>query len=310
MRVSFGLPTHRLDVPELVTAGAIATLSAAAEEAGFDAVFVTEHPIPGDEWLASGGHHALDPFVALSFAAAATSRVRLQTNLVVAAYRNPFLVAKSAASLDHLSGGRLILGIGSGYLRPEFDALGVDFAERNELTDEAIGAMRAAWTGQSVTMEGRHWKATGNTMLPVPVQRGGPQIWIGGNSATAMRRAVELADGWTPMLAPGRLSARVHTRPIGSVDDLASRIAEAHAHAAAVGRVAPLEIAFNPAGVMGGGTAADAGRRFVDHAAELAAAGVTHLNGGVPGASLREILEGIEWFGGHVLPSIGALGGP
>ena len=166
MRVSLGLPTHRVDVPELVTARAIAIIAAAAEEAGFDAVFVTEHPFPGDEWLASGGHHALDPFVALSFAASATSRIRLQTNLVVPAYRNPFLVAKAAASLDHLSDGRLILGIGSGYLRPEFEALGVAFDERNELTDEAISAMRAAWTGRSVTRSGRHWRAEANTMLP------------------------------------------------------------------------------------------------------------------------------------------------
>jgi probable F420-dependent oxidoreductase len=308
MRVSFGLPTHRVDIPELVTAGAIATLAVAAEAAGFDAVFVTEHPFPGDEWLASGGHHALDPFVALSFAAAATTRIRLQTNLVIPAYRNPFLIAKAAASLDHLSGGRVILGIGSGYLRPEFDALGVDFAERNELTDEAITAMRAAWTGRSVRSEGRHWRAEANTMLPTPVQRPGPPIWIGGNSGVAMRRAVELADGWTPLLAPPRMSARVATRPIGSVDDLAARIAEARAYATSIGRVAPLEVAFNPAGAMGGGTASDAGPRLVEHAAELAAAGVTYLNAGVPGASIAEIAEGIAWFGGHVLPSITALG--
>jgi probable F420-dependent oxidoreductase len=309
MRVSFGLPTHRVDVPELVTANAIATLARAAEDAGFDAVFVTEHPFPGDEWLGTGGHHALDPFVALSFAAAVTSRIRLQTNLVIPAYRNPFLVAKAAASLDHLSGGRLILGIGSGYLRTEFEALGVDFDERNELTAEAIAAMRAAWTGRSVTMQGRHWNATANTMLPTPVQRPGPPIWIGGNSGAAMRRAVEVADGWTPLLAPARMSARVHTRPIESVSDLAARIDEARAYAASIGRATPLEVAFNPAGAMGGGAATEAGPRLVEHAAELAAAGVTHLNAGVPGASLAEIVDGIAWYGGHILPSITGLGG-
>jgi probable F420-dependent oxidoreductase len=307
MRLSLGLPTHRVDVPELVTAGAIATIAAAAEAAGFDAVFVTEHPFPGDEWLDSGGHHALDPFVALSFAAAATSRIRLQTNLVVPAYRNPNLLAKAAASLDHLSGGRLILGIGSGYLQPEFEALGVAFAERNDLTDEAITAMRAAWTGRSVTRSGLHWRAEANTMLPTPSQQPGPPIWIGGNSGRAMRRAVELADGWTPMLARRGLSARVLTRPIGSVDDLAARIAEAHAHAAAIGRTAPFEIAFNPEGAMGAGNAREAGARLVEHAAELAAAGVTFLNAGVAGGSLAEIVDGIAWFGEHVLPPIGAL---
>ena len=304
MRASFGLPTHRVDVPSVVTATAIARLSAAAEEAGFDAVYVTEHPMPGDEWLASGGHHALDPFVALSFAAAATSRIRLLTNLVIPAYRNPFLLAKSVASLDHLSGGRVVLGIGAGYLHPEFEALGVDFDERNDLTDEAIRAMRAAWTGGSVAMEGRHWRATGNTALPGAA----PPIWIGGNSRRAMRRAVELADGWTPMMASARFSARVHTGPIASVADLGARIREAGEYGASIGRAAPLEVAFNPTGGMGTSTTpAEAGARLVEHAAELAGAGVTYLNAGAPGSSLDEILSGIAWYGEHVLPALADL---
>ena len=142
MRASLGLPTHQGG--ELSSAAAIAAMASGAEAAGFDAVFVTDHPFPGDRWLATGGHHALDPFVALSFAAAATRDLRLHTNLLVLAYRNPFLSAKAVATLDSLSEGRVIVGIGAGYLEPEFEALGVDFAERNELTDEAIVALRAA----------------------------------------------------------------------------------------------------------------------------------------------------------------------
>src|SRR5438309_299293 len=139
MRVSLGLPTHRVDrFDQFCTAHAIGELSAAAEAAGFDAVFVTDHPAPGDKWLEHGGHHTLDPFVALAFAAAATTTLRLHTNLLVLAYRNPFLSAKAVATLDHLSGGRVILGIGAGYLEPEFDALGVAFDGRNDLTEEAI----------------------------------------------------------------------------------------------------------------------------------------------------------------------------
>src|SRR6185503_9841155 len=146
-----GLPTHRVErFDELAGAEAIAELSAGAEAAGFDAVFVTEHPFPDDRWLATGGHHALDPFVALAFAAAATTTLRLHPNLCIPAYRNPFLLAKTVASLDALSGGRVILGIGAGYMEGEFTALGMPYEERNELTDEAITAMRAAWTGESV----------------------------------------------------------------------------------------------------------------------------------------------------------------
>ena len=163
MRISLGLPTHRVDLgDELVSAGAIATQSRVAEAAGFDAVFVTDHPFPGEDWLVHGGHHALDPLIALSFAAAATTRLRLHTNLYIAAYRNPFVSAKAVATLDVLSAGRVILGIGAGYLEPEFAALGVDFAQRNDLTDEAITAMKAAWTGEKVERSGRTFDAPGN----------------------------------------------------------------------------------------------------------------------------------------------------
>ena len=95
------------------------------EQAGFDAAYVTDHPAPTDAWLASGGHQTLDPFVALSFVAAATERLLLQLHVLIVAYRNPFLSAKAIASLDALSGGRVIAGIAAGYLEGEFEALGV-----------------------------------------------------------------------------------------------------------------------------------------------------------------------------------------
>jgi len=125
VRVSYGLPTHRVDCgEEFLAPGAIGELASAAEAAGFAAVYTTDHPFPGDDWLAHGGHHALDPLVALSFAAAATSTVLLHTNLFVLAYRNPFLAAKGIATLDVLSGGRTVVGLGAGYLEAEFAALG------------------------------------------------------------------------------------------------------------------------------------------------------------------------------------------
>ncbi len=159
MKLSLGLPTQRVDQSaEFVTGEAIAEISRAAEAAGFDAVYVTEHPIPEKRWMDTGGHHALDPFVALSFAAAATTTLRVQTHLCVLPYRNPFLTAKAVASLDVLSAGRLILGVGAGYLEAEFEALGVDFAERNELTDEAILTMKAVWRGDPVGLEGRDFR--------------------------------------------------------------------------------------------------------------------------------------------------------
>jgi probable F420-dependent oxidoreductase len=302
VRVSLGLPTHRVDLGHTFTsAAALAAMATAAEGAGFDAVFVTEHPFPGDAWLAHGGHHALDPLVALSFAAAATTRLRLQTNLFIAAYRNPFLAAKAVATLDVLSGGRVVLGIGTGYLEPEFAALGVDFAERNELTDEAIVAMKAAWTGQSVQRQGRHWEAEANTMLPTPVQRPHPPLWIGGNSKRAIRRAVELGDGWAPMPNPARFAARRRSPPLESLADLRTSLAYARAHADAVGRREPLEVVFMPLGLDMTRGEGFAGPEVVVHLGEMAEAGVTYAAVSVPGETLAEFVANTERFGTEVL---------
>ena len=199
MQFSIQLPTDRVDrQKEFVSAAAIAEIACTAEAAGFNAGFVTDHPFPDDRWMRAGGHHALDPFVALAFAAATTERLRVMTNITVLAYRNPFLTAKAVATLDVLSGGRVILGVAAGYLKREFAALGTDFDERNELTDEALIAMKRAWTEGGIEMEGRHFTARGNSMLPLPVQKPHPPIWVGGNARRAIRRAVELGDGWIP----------------------------------------------------------------------------------------------------------------
>ncbi len=308
MKLSLGLPTHRVDrFDELAGAGAISELTRAAEGAGFDAVYVTDHPFPGDRWLQSGGHHALDTFVALAYVAAATSTLRLHTNLFIAAYRNPFVSAKAVATLDALSGGRVILGIGAGYQEPEFAALGALFDERNELTDEAILAMRAAWSGDSVQMSGRHFDVPGNTMLPRPAQPGGPPIWIGGNSKRAIRRAVELADGWSPMPSPAKYSHRLRTPGLESLDDLRARIASAHAHAEAVGRTAPLEIVFMPLGLDMFRNARVDPPAVVESVEALAEAGVTYAAINVPGDTRDDFLAAIAAFRDHVIPAVASL---
>ncbi len=305
MKVSVQLPTHRVEhFDEFVGADAITEVSRAAEAAGFDAVFVTEHPFPEDRWLATGGHHALDPFVCLTVAAIATTRVRLQTNLCIPAYRNPFVLAKTVATLDALSGGRVILGIGAGYQDGEFAALGMPYEERNELTDEAIAAMRAAWTGESVVMAGHHFRAAGNTMLPTPAQPGGPPIWVGGNSRRAMRRAVELADGWVPMPSPTRAAKRLRTPGIESVEDLRARIDEARAHADATGRTTPFEIVFMPIGLDMFTNARVTPGPVVDNIQALAAAGVTYACVTIPGDTRSELLANLDVFGTDILPAV------
>ena len=154
MRFTFTHPMHSHPYnAELVTGSGIATVAAAAEAAGFHGFGFTDHSAPTQRWLESGGHDAVDPFVAMGFAAARTTTLRLIPNIVVLPYRNPFVVAKSGATLDLLSDGRFTLAVGVGYLKREFAALGVDFDERAELFEEALEVIRAIWTTDDFSYE-------------------------------------------------------------------------------------------------------------------------------------------------------------
>ncbi len=299
MRYTVQLPTDKVDQPgEFLTPEALAEMGRGAEAAGFQSCFVTDHPIPEDRWLATGGHHALDPFVALSFVAAATTTIRLQTHVLVLPYRNPFITAKSLASLDVLSGGRVIAGVAAGYLEAEFDAIGADFAHRNEVCDETIHAMRAAWSGESLKMDGLHFRAAGNTARPRPIQRPGPPIWVGGNSRRALRRAVELGDGWLPFPAPAKMASRVGTAKLEGLGDLRALLAYAREHAEKVGRSAPLDVAFSPVAYH---EPLPEPTALLDLAAELADAGVTWLVIGLPHRDRAEFCDAIARFGEDVL---------
>jgi probable F420-dependent oxidoreductase len=305
MKCSLLLHTQRVDrAEEFVTSRAIQETARAAEAAGFDAVSVTDHPFPDDEWMNAGGHHALDPFVALSFVAAATTRLRLLTYIYVLPYRNPFLSAKSVASLDAVSGGRLILGAAAGYLEPEFRALGVPFEERNDLADEAIRAMKVAWSGSGVRFEGRHFRAEGHTALPRPIQQPHPPIWIGGNSKQAIRRAVELADGWLPIYTPARFAARRRTPALESPADLAKRMTYARELCRETRRTAPFEVVITATGLRDFGKETFDLGAFVAGVAEWREAGATYMNVNLAAETRAEHLTKIERFGADVLPRI------
>ena len=147
MKFAFTHPMHSHPYnPELAGGAGVAAVAVAAQAAGFGGFGFTDHPAPTQKWLEAGGHDALDPFVAMGFAAAHTTTLRLIPNVVVLPYRNPFVVAKAGATLDLLSGGRFTLAVGVGYLKREFAALGVDFDERGALVEEALQVIRAVWT--------------------------------------------------------------------------------------------------------------------------------------------------------------------
>jgi probable F420-dependent oxidoreductase len=306
MRFTLQLPTDRVALAgEFLTGAAIGEMAQAAEDSGFDAAFVTDHPAPGDRWLASGGHHAIDPFVALSFAAAATTRLRLQTHVLIAAYRNPFLVAKAIASLDVLSGGRTIVGSAAGYLEPEFAALGARYEERNELADELLVALKRIWSESGLELAGRHFHAAGVSALPRPVQTPHPPLWIGGNSRRAIRRAVEHGDGWLPFPAPGKMARRVGTAALESEDDLARGIAYAREHARSLGRTRPLDVCFSPFGLDMRADGLPEPTSVRAAAERLGALGVTWLAITLPAATRAEFLTRVGWFGREVISRAG-----
>lgn len=293
MRWSLALPTDRADLPEeFVNGPAVAAAARAAQDCGFDAVYVTDHPAPDQRWLDGGGHHALEPMVVLGYAAAVTEKLMLQTNVYIAAYRNPFLAAKSVLSLDLLSGGRAIIGVAAGYLRPEFGALGVEFDERNELLDECIDVMRKAWTEDQVAFEGEHFRSRGVTMRPRPVAQPHPPIWVGGNSKAAIRRAVERGEGWVPFPNPPEASVAVKSPVISSISDLESRIQFARAHSEIVGRSAQLDICFSPFSLEASALMRGDNGALIDEVHALEAIGVTWLT-----VSFGEAKNLSEWSG-------------
>jgi probable F420-dependent oxidoreductase len=170
-----------------------------AEEAGFDSVWAGEHIVLPDPQVPPSPmapqDPALDPLYALTWAAAHTTTLRLTTGIVILPQRNPVVLAKEVASLDVLSGGRVALGIGAGYLEPEFRAVGANFAERGAVTDEYLDVLHTLWYDEHPEYHGRFADFAGVDAHPRPVQRPIP-IVVGGHRPPAYRRAVARAHGW------------------------------------------------------------------------------------------------------------------
>ncbi|QFS91285.1 F420-dependent glucose-6-phosphate dehydrogenase [Mycobacterium sp. THAF192] len=288
--------------PELVTGAGIARVAAAAETAGFDGFGFTDHPAPSQRWLESGGHDALDPFVAMGFAAAHTTTLRLIPNIVVLPYRNPFIVAKAGATLDLVSGGRFTLAVGVGYLKREFAALGVDFDDRAALFEESLQVIRDIWTTDDVTVDGKHFTAQGITAHPRPVSVPHPPIWIGGNTAAARTRVAAHGQGWCPFRAPAMLAQTARTAALESPADLAAGIGDLRRRLEEAGRdPSTVDVTFtNHAGGTPGADDFDADA-FLEGVAQLTELGVTWVQVGVPGDSLAHALEAIEQFGTDVI---------
>jgi probable F420-dependent oxidoreductase len=202
------LGLHALGIGNGARREVIDAVAAAAQDAGFATLWAGEHVVMVDEGAsrypyAADGRIAvpaqadwLDPLVALSFAAAATSTIRLATGVLLLPEHNPVMLAKQVASLDTLAGGRITLGIGVGWSREEFAALGIPFERRGARADEYLEAMRTIWRDDVASFEGRFVSFADIRVNPKPPREHGVPVIVGGNSDAALRRIARLGDGW------------------------------------------------------------------------------------------------------------------
>jgi probable F420-dependent oxidoreductase len=187
-----------------------------AEELGFSTILIGDHVVPARQiqtpfplkidnppWEVYQEHDWPDCFVTLAYLAAATQTLRLGTSVILLPYRHPAVTAKMFATLDRLSGGRLICGVGIGWMQDEFAFLGIPFAERAAMSDEYVRVIKALWTDEHPRITGRYVTIDRDVNFgPYPVQKPHPPIWVGGNSLPALRRVVGWGDGWQPVALP------------------------------------------------------------------------------------------------------------
>ncbi len=294
-------------------------LAQRADALRYSSVFVTDHVVipttygstypysPTGKAAGDWTQGYLEPLALMSFLAGATSGVRLGTSVLVVPYRNPVVTAKMLATLDVMSGGRVILGAGVGWLREEFEALAAPpFDERGRVTDEYLRLMRECWTREPVAWQGSHYRMASVSVLPKPSQ-GAIPIWVGGHTIAALRRVGELADGWHPIghRPPARLDAA----------EYAEKVAVIHGWAVKAGRDpkditlsfrAPLDLAPRRAKPSGGdrvpfrGTTAE----VIQDIKAYQAVGVSHFVFDLTPSDLRGQLAMMERFAEDVRPAV------
>src|SRR5438552_3014267 len=213
--MNFGvwLPNCRhLATPDIIRGAAVR-----AEQLGYDSVWVSDHVVVPHANIVNFGETVFDPLVTLAVVAGATRRVRLGTTVLIVPYRNAVVTAKMIASLDALSGGRVVLGIGAGWVAAESAALGVPFAERGAMTDEYLAAMQELWTSRAPSFAGKYTRFGGLVFEPKPLQKPHPPIWVGRlRRARAARARVSPSPTLLRCPSPGPYAAPRGVEPMGT----------------------------------------------------------------------------------------------
>lgn len=260
-----------------------------ADGAGFFYVAICDHIAIPREKAEVMSTTWFNPVATLGWIAGQTSRTRLMTNVYVAAYRHPLETAKAFATLDHLSGGRVILGVGAGHVEGEFEALGIPFAERGRITNEAIDGIVESWTNEFVGDVG---------LAPRPAQHPRPPIWIGGSSKPALRRVAERGDGWIPQGTPKKLMPesiayleehRDRVRPGESID---------------VGMITEYLYVGEPGWEVPKYTRSGSPEYLAEKLNEYGALGISHLQLRFASRSIDELCDQMARFGDEVGPHL------
>lgn len=288
--------------PWEATAGVteLTRVAQACDSAGFDYVAVCDHVVIPDDLVGAMRASWWDTVATLAYLAGVTERVRLLSHVYVLAYRHPLATAKAFATLDALSGGRAILGVGAGHVEREFDVLGVPFAQRGRLLDEAIDAVRACLDADVPSHHGDRWRFEGMHQAPRPVQARVP-IWVGGSSRPAMRRAAERGDGWLPQGLPE--------------GGMAAGIAYVRERRAATRGEKPITIGALSGPLYVGEPAWDVGRAvqgppaaIADYLGTIGDLGVDQIQVAFKSRSVDELCDQIAALSSDVLPVLATVG--
>lgn len=288
--------------PAILTPHEVKRFVQTAERIGFDAIAFTDHPAPSARWVDSGGEGVADLFTSLAFCAAASETIRLLSWVLVPPYRNPFITAHQVATLDHLSGGRVTLGLGTGYLKSEFYALGVDPERKRAAFEEAVLIMKQVWAGHDVDHDGHGFSARGVRAVPAALQTPHPPLWIHGNTDWGMNYAVNHAQGWIGMVVSEQQVRTIRTRPIVDLDAFEHRVEDVRVACEQAGRsVNELEIVCT--GVWGMLDLRDSlhASNMCADVDRLATMGVTSIVFNVCGDDPDASVETIEWFADAVI---------
>jgi probable F420-dependent oxidoreductase len=208
--VDFGLTLPNFHYGATPTREHILAVARAAEESGFTSVWASDHILVGSAYPRYGTLY--EALATLAWVAAKTASVRVGTSILVLPMRHALLAAKQIATIDNLTAGRVVVGLGAGWIKGEFELVGANFSRRGRVLDESIRAMRALWTQERPSFAGEYYRFDDALFFPKPAQAGGPPIWIGGNSDAALQRTAALGDAWhADEVPPGEFETRVAT---------------------------------------------------------------------------------------------------